>query len=54
VRDDAHRVQQFAAEKLQPYDAPIGIVRQVLLKQEQIVGQPQRRIAGEERFDLLQ
>ena len=45
MRDDAHRVQQLVAEKLEADDAALGIVRQILLKQEQIVGQPHARIA---------
>ena len=32
----------------------LGIVRQILLQQEQVVGQPHRRIAREDRFDLRQ
>ena len=38
--DDAHRVEQLVAEKLEADDAALGIVREVLLKQEQVVGQP--------------
>ena len=43
VRDDAHRVEQLAAEKLEAGDAALGIVREILLEQEQVVGQPDVR-----------
>ena len=40
VRLHAHRVEQLAAEELQADDALLRIVRQILLQQEQVVGQP--------------
>ena len=43
MRLHAHRVEQLAAEELQADDALVGVVRQVLLQQEQVVGQPDRR-----------
>ena len=32
----------------------VGIVRQILLQQEQVVRQPDARVAREDRLDLLQ
>ena len=52
MRLHAHRVEQLAAQELEPHDALLGIVRQILLQQEQIVGQPDRRIGGEDRLDV--
>jgi len=52
--DDAHAVQQLPAEKLEAGDAALGIVREILLKHEQIVGQPHARIARKDRFDVRQ
>ena len=54
VRFHPHRIEQLSAEKLQANDALVGVVRQVLLQQEQIVGEPHRRIGGEEGLDLRQ
>ena len=42
VRDHAHGVQQFAAQKLHPHDAALGVHGKVFLQQEQVVGQPER------------
>ena len=40
VRLDTHRVEQFAAQELHPHDALDGVVREIFLEQEQIVGKP--------------
>src|SRR4029077_1772597 len=45
--------QELAAEELQPDDASIGIVGQVLLQEKQIVRQPVPRVAREDRLDLV-
>ena len=52
VGDDPHGVEQLTAEKLQPDDAPVRIVRQVFLQQEQVVGQPDARVACKQRVHL--
>ena len=49
---DPHRVEQLAAEEFQADDALVGVVRQVLLQQEQVVRQPDAGIAQEDRVDL--
>ena len=48
----AHRVEQLAAEELEPDDALVRVVRQVLLEEKEVVGQPDGRIAPEDRLDL--
>ena len=52
--DDAHGVEQLAAEELETDDAALGIVRKILLQHEEIVGQPDAGIAREDRFDVGQ
>ena len=55
----AHRVEELAADELEADDALVRVVSQVLLEQEEVVGQPDGRIAPEdvvhlrERFDDL-
>ena len=52
--DDAHRVEQLTAKKLEPDDAVVGIVGQQLLEQEQVVWLPETGIRSKQRFDLGQ
>ena len=52
MRLHPHRIQELAAEELQPYNAGFGIVMEVFLQQEQVVGQPDGGIGGEDRFDV--
>ena len=51
---DPHRVQQFAVEELEPDDALIRIVLEVLLQQEQVVGQPHLRVVVQDLLHLRQ
>ena len=48
------RVEQFAAKELQPDDPLLGIVRQILLQQEEVLRKPQRGIRGENRLHVHQ
>jgi hypothetical protein len=41
VRDDAHRIEEFAPEEFHPHNALGGIDLEVFLKQEQVVGEPE-------------
>ena len=52
MRLDAHRVEQLAAEELEAHDALLGIVGQIFLQQEQVVGLPDRRVGGEDRLHV--
>jgi hypothetical protein len=53
VRDDAHRVEQLAAEQFEAHDAALRIVRAELLQEVEVVREPQGGIASEDGFDLL-
>ena len=52
MRDDAHRIEQLAAEKLHAHDAPGGIALHILLQQKQIVRLPVPRVLGEKRLQV--
>ena len=52
MSDDPHRIEQLAADEFQAHDALLGIVRQILLEQEQIVRLPDRGIGREDRLEL--
>ena len=41
MRDDAHRIEQLAAEEFHAHDALGGIDLEIFLKQEQVVGEPE-------------
>jgi hypothetical protein len=51
VRDDAHGVEELAAEELQAHDPPGRVGREVLLQQQEVVRQPVLRIA-QQRLEL--
>jgi hypothetical protein len=53
VRHDAHRVEQFASEKLHADDTAVRVDVEVFLKQEEVVGQPQVGTVAEETEQLV-
>ena len=50
--DDAHRVEQLAAEKFEARDAEIRVVREILLEHEEVVRQPDAGIARKDCFHV--
>jgi hypothetical protein len=53
VGHHAHGVQKFATQKFHPHDAPRCIHWKILLQQQEIVWQPQRRLIAQQPSQFI-